>query len=244
MKNIVMGDIHGEFGMLNTFINKHQPKVILQAGDNAYYWSKSNVGVIKPQNTKVYFVPGNHENWDMFEEAVGRRGTTPVEVEKNIFMCPIGSTIEINGQTILFVGGADSIDKDRRLPKLSWWEQEILNYDDFEYISANVKKADIVISHTAPTHFVVGRDNGWSRAGLGDKDRDPSRPVLNLVLTQYRPKLWYFGHWHEYSHGYFPDTETNWTCLDMIIGGRYFMELEKMITGSKYLEKKVEEANG
>jgi len=220
-----LGDVHGEFGMLNEFINKKHPETILQCGDNAYYWGKDNKGIIKPQDTKIYFVPGNHENWDMFEEAVGRRGTVPIEVEKNIFMCPIGSTIEINGQTILFVGGADSIDKMRRLPKLSWWEQEVLNYDDFEYISTNVKKADIVISHTAPTHFVVGENNGWSRLGDG-KDTDPSRPVLNLVLTQYRPKTWYFGHWHEFKEGYFDQTKTEWMTLNMIGYSNWYKELK------------------
>ena len=220
-----LGDIHGEFGMLNEFINKKHPETILQCGDNAYYWGRDNKGNIKPQDTKIYFVPGNHENWDMFEEAVGRRGTVPIEVEKNIFMCPIGSTIEINGQTILFVGGADSIDKMRRLPKLSWWEQEVLNYDDFEYISTNVKKADIVISHTAPTYFVVGENNGWSRLGDG-KDTDPSRPVLNLVLTQYRPKTWYFGHWHEFKEGYFDQTKTEWMTLNMIGYSNWYKELK------------------
>jgi predicted phosphodiesterase len=71
MKIIVMGDIHGKFELLNEFISKEQPNIILQAGDNAYYWGKDNTERIKPQNTKIYMIPGNHENWDMFEERIG-----------------------------------------------------------------------------------------------------------------------------------------------------------------------------
>lgn len=210
MKVVVIGDIHGQFGDLNDFINKDQPDIIIQAGDNAYYWKNDteNIGAIKPQNTKVYLVPGNHENWDMFEELVGRHGKHPVEIEPNIFMCPIGSTLEVNGQTILFVGGADSIDKAYRIWKKSWWEQEILTYDDFKYIEANVKKVDIVVSHTCPEYFTMHK---WS---MTDKLRDPSRQILNFVYEKYLPKLWYFGHWHQFQYGRYYNCD--WVGLNMI----------------------------
>lgn len=207
MKIVVMGDIHRHFEDLNTFINKEHPDIILQCGDNAYYWSKDNTGVIKPQNTKIYFVPGNHENWDTFEEKVGRNGSHPVEIEKNIFMCPIGSTIEVSGKTILFVGGANSIDKQYRIPKVTWWEQEVLDYIDFEYIEQNVKKVDVVISHTVPKYFNVGLQ-------YTDKINDPTRDILNLVHDKYKPKLWMAGHWHEFLHGTYEETE--WVVLNMI----------------------------
>ena len=113
MKVVVIGDLHGEFERLNVFIDQEHLDIILQCGDNAYYWKddKENIGAIKPQNTKIYLIPGNHENWDIIEEKIGRYGKEPIEIEHNIFMCPIGSTLEINGRVILFVGGADSIDK-------------------------------------------------------------------------------------------------------------------------------------
>jgi Icc-related predicted phosphoesterase len=209
MKIIVMGDIHGKFELLNEFISKEQPNIILQAGDNAYYWGKDNTERIKPQNTKIYMIPGNHENWDMFEERIGRHGKDPIEIEKNIFMCPIGSTLEINNQIILFIGGADSVDKSYRLPKISWWEQEILTFKDYEYIEQNVKKADIVISHTCPTYFNVGMH-------YYDKLNDPSRRILNLVCQKYEPKIWMFGHWHESLQGTYKETKTKWIALNMI----------------------------
>jgi len=218
MKIIVIGDIHGRFEKLNEFISKEQPDIILQVGDNAYYWGKDNTGRIKPKNTKIYFIPGNHENWDMFEEKVGRYGKDPIEVEKNIFMCPIGSTLEINNQIILFVGGADSIDKHYRVPKVSWWEQEILTFKDYEYIEQNIKKVDIVISHTCPAYFNVGMQ-------YYDKLQDPTRKVLNLICQKYEPRIWMFGHWHLYKKGKYKETGTKWICLNMIEEETWFTYL-------------------
>jgi len=220
MKVMAVGDIHGEFGLLNTFIDKEQPDVIFQCGDNAYYWSgdkDSNRGKIKPQNTKVYLVPGNHENWDITESVVGRHGKSPVEVEPNIFICFVGSTIEIKGKTILFVGGADSIDKANRIWKKSWWDQEILKYEDFKYIEENVKKADIVISHTCPEYF------GHTNFAFTDKINDPSRQILNMVYDLFHPTLWCYGHWHSYREGKYENT--NWIGLNMITDQDYFRYL-------------------
>lgn len=216
MKIIAIGDIHGDFNSFNSFINEQQADIILQCGDNAYYWNKNNKGIIKPQGTKIYFVPGNHENWDMFEEKIGRHGKSPIEVEKNIFMCPIGSILEINNKTVLFIGGADSIDKQCRLPKISWWNQEILTYKDFEYISENVKKADIIISHTVPEYFPVGIQHT-------DKINDPSRKILNLIQDKYNPELLIAGHWHEYISGRY--NSTNWFVLDMIPNKNFYKEI-------------------
>ena len=209
MKIIVVGDIHGKFDIFNEFIFLEKPDIIIQCGDNAYYWKKENKGVIKPQNTKIYFIPGNHDNWDLFEEKIGRYGKDPIEIEKNIFMCPIGSTLIINKLTILFIGGADSIDKKYRLPKISWWNQEILTYEDFKYIKENVKKADIVISHTCPIFFNV-------EVPCYDEVNDPSRQILNLICQKYQPKIWICGHWHKYLENIYKKTNTKWVCLNMM----------------------------
>ena len=211
-----IGDVHGNFESLNTFINKKYPDIILQCGDNAYYWNEPKLGRIKSQNTKIYFVPGNHENWDMFEERIGRHGKYPVEVEKNIFMCPIGSTLKINDKIILFVGGANSIDKQYRIPTVSWWSQEILNYNDFEYISDNIEKADIVISHTVPEYFNVGSQ-------YTDNINDPTRKILNLIQYKYNPELWLAGHWHTYLTGRY--NNTNCFILNMINEINWYKEI-------------------
>lgn len=210
IKTIILGDIHGQFNELNKFIERHQPDILIQAGDNAYYWDDEATGAIKALNTKVYLVPGNHENWDMIEERIGRHGIIPVEVDDNIFYCPIGSSIEIEGNTVLFVGGADSVDKEYRIPGRTWWSQELLTEADVEYVLKNVKKVDIVVSHTCPSYFMfsnIGYD-------LESKLKDPTRRNMNALLDYYNIKHWYFGHWHQSMRGQF--RETMWRCLNML----------------------------
>ncbi|MFA5154372.1 MAG: metallophosphoesterase family protein, partial [Clostridia bacterium] len=109
MKIIATGDIHGYFDNLNILINNKKPDVLIQCGDNAYYFSPDEIygfQKIKPGNCKVYLIPGNHENWNQIEKVIGRRGPEPIEIEPNIFYCPIGSSAVINNKTYLFIGGA------------------------------------------------------------------------------------------------------------------------------------------
>lgn len=202
---IICGDIHGEFKGFEEFLFNFEKEIIIQAGDNAYYWDYVSTPKLNTYGNKVYFVPGNHENWDRIESEIGRHGLFPVEVAKNIFICPIGSTLQINNKTILFIGGADSIDKHTRILGHTWWRQEILTNIDLDYIYDNVEKADIIISHTCPNSFDVGFQ-------YVQKLHDPTRIVLEEILYKYKPELWIFGHWHHNLKG--NHTNTNYIGLN------------------------------
>lgn len=209
MNILFTGDIHGDFGYLNKIINKVKPDITIQCGDNAYYWGfnpERNIGAIKPQGSKVYLIPGNHEHWYAFEEKVGRNGKDPVEVEKNLFYCPIGSSLKVNNTNILFIGGADSHDKWARTIGVDWFQEELLNQKDLDYILSRNEKFDIIVSHTCPTSF----DTGIQHVG---RVSDPCREVLDIVLKTYKPERWYFGHWHKYITG-ISNPLCKWTGLD------------------------------
>ena len=206
----IVGDIHGEFSKLNSFMNKYKEiDILIQAGDNAYYWSEV-IGEkeIKPKQTKVYLVPGNHENFNFIEERVGRHGKVPVEIEPNIFYCPIGSTIDINDTVIMFIGGADSIDKRYRVPNLSWWAQEVLTDEDYDYIVSSVEKVDIIVSHTCPNYFDV------KERVYQDEGYDPTRYILDKIHDKYKPAYWFFGHWHRFIQSTYENTK--WCALNMV----------------------------
>lgn len=197
MKILAVGDIHGQFGALNALINKKEPDILIQLGDNAYFWPETNnVGKIKPGNCKVYLIPGNHSDWNQIEKEVGRRGRTPIEIEKNIFWCPIGSTLRINKRNFMFVGGAYSIDKAWRKPDISWWEQETLNQEDLEFCLSTPEKVDTICSHTAPFDFRI-----FERLRIYDKANDHTMFVLNQLLYEFKPTAWYGGHWHDFVQG-------------------------------------------
>lgn len=172
--------------------------------------------VTMPEGTLITRVDGKvcitGNCWTTFEEVVGRRGPEPVEVESKIYQCPIGSTIEVEGKVILFVGGADSIDKHLRYEGVNWFPQEVLTKKDVDYILQSVPKADIIISHTCPNEFDVKSSlNKWYPTV-----NDPSREVLSILLHHYKPERWYFGHWHQYVSGKYKNTD--WMCLDRLGG--------------------------
>lgn len=145
---------------------------IFQSGDLAFYWpGYSHVGKI---NNRIDFLPGghvpmywcggNHEDWDrldrLFPEGSAAAARNIAQVDDCIYFCRFGATLELGGNlTVLFAGGAESIDKDHRLRKMRfdgapkiWWEQEGISEADMARLD-NVSEAQWVVSHTAPMGF-------------------------------------------------------------------------------------------
>jgi len=98
------------------------------------------------------------------------------------------------------MGGAHSFDWKLRTPGFDWFpELELVTESDLENLPD--KKIDIVISHTAPEEFYMS---------FPPKE-DPSRESLSYILKRYKPKLWFFGHFHIYDTGF--DLGCRWTAL-------------------------------
>lgn len=237
MKIVVCGDTHGDWGPLNTLINKTQPNILFVCGDFGWWvhchnstefsgngkpWNQ--FGVKLPINTKLFWCDGNHENFDDIEARCKEHGTCePFEFEPEkmpgVFYCPRGSVVELpDGRNVLFMGGAESIDKARRIQGMSWWPQETITQSDLNDLPDC--KIDIVISHTVPMKFIehpgfsLGRNDPW----LANIIRDPSVRALDAIFDQYKPKQWFAGHWHHYMFG---NTEgCDWKVLGYVGGSQ------------------------
>lgn len=218
---LVVGDIHGSWRNLNTIISRKKPDIVLQCGDFGW-WPSMEINVkkahvrekwvlkgVKPGNSKVYWCDGNHEEHpDLIQDG------TIKEVYDNVYHASRGSVLELpDGRNVLFVGGADSIDKQFRTPGRDWFGGENISQAEFETIMSVDKKIDIVISHTCPRSFlIIGEKNDYF---------DPNRLALEEVLYKYKPTYWYFGHWHKFRTGKVDNT--NWTCLSFPdSGGRWW----------------------
>lgn len=246
----ILGDIHGNFNSLNSFINKNirQDKtlrtitpywkkdgddlqiIILQCGDVAWFWPLITSPVIRNGidwlpcgRVPIYWTGGNHEDWD----ALDRLGAEISEVAPGIFYCPFGTSLEISPDiTVLFAGGAESSDKDWRLSEMRrgapkiWWEQEGISAKDMARL-AFVPKADWVISHTAPSSFDVDKKIRQI-AGYNPHINEPSRLKLEQVLMKYGPKRWFFGHFHHFMTGFTDGCE--WECLSDLNGRDKFWD--------------------
>ena len=207
---IVMGDTHGFWYCVNPFINTKRSKIFLQCGDFGYwprwkdevknpnYPQKKKVPKV-PKGSKLYFCDGNHEDHEMLREAEDN------ELYPNVFYMSRGSTLTLpDGRVVLFMGGALSIDKEGRNWGIDWFPQEQISYSDIHDLDRDMR-IDIVISHTCPREFeMIGNDTKMS---------DCNRMALSYILHHYRPTLWYFGHWHRYTTGFYK--YCRWTALDM-----------------------------
>ena len=218
-----MGDLHGDFGFgLNRFINKKKPDIIMCAGDFGYWPKHKTYREIKAHETKIYWCDGNHEDFDSLNKR------TSDEIQPNVFYKPRGSMLTLpNGQVVLFMGGALSIDRHLRVKGEGWFEGETLTLNDLNRFPDPNTKIDIVISHTCPSDFYLpyfGFDNS--------KSRDESKNVLSHLLHIVRPKRWFFGHYHMRASGVCRgyDYECQWECLDMSLNGGdgwyYWLEKE------------------
>lgn len=242
----VLGDVHGDFGALNRFINKEIRQnnllrammlswreegddlqvMILQCGDFAWFWPglnsengiRNQIDFLDGGLISIYWTGGNHENWDQLD----RLGCGIAEVGAGIYYCPFASTLEISPEiVVLFAGGAESADKDWRLEEMArdgvkiWWEQEGISEADMARL-AFVSRADWVISHTAPGSFDVQAHLRPTRGSVGHL-QGQSRAKLEQILMTYRPKRWFFGHFHHFMRGEVDGCQ--WEGLSPLGGG-------------------------
>ena len=238
---LVIGDLHGQWGSVNILINNNKPYIILQCGDFGYWPKWHNTTMIyadlysnkrvkqpwdqyglRPKNTKIYWADGNHEDhWAIRKNLIE---TSNYEIQPNVFYQSRGSTLELpDKRIVLFMGGAESIDKNVRTMGFDWFPDEVISQMDIENLpECNV---DIVISHTCPREFFVKllskkeeKINKWMKA------KDPSMMALSYILHKYRPKLWYFGHFHMFKIGYYHDTK--WFALNKVSDTDWWLPLE------------------
>lgn len=195
---IITGDIHNDFGSLNTLINRKKPELLICCGDFGY-WPKfsqaKQFSDIKNPRTKILWCDGNHEDhWSL-------RDRTTDELAPNVIYMPRGSTYTLpDGRNILFMGGGYSIDKAYRTEGVDWFREETISQKDFENLPD--MKIDIVVSHTCPEELV-------DRMILYNsyKKLEPSNTALSRIWNMYNPSLWFFGHWHNYVEITMKDTK-------------------------------------
>jgi len=233
---MVVGDVHMDFGALNTLINKKQPKIILQCGDFGY-WPRATTEEIHgranpkypkdlprpkvPEGCTVHWIDGNHEEHNDLDKRSSN------EVWPRCYYQPRGSHITLpDGRRVLFMGGAASHDKQWRTPQYDWFPQETVSETDYNAVDFTLKY-DIVISHTCPKSFQP-RIFLLDRHGPidGRDTHDPSEHWLDLIWQRVKPDLWFFGHWHRCKHGY--TDNTRWQVLDHTAGqGNWWGWLEE-----------------
>jgi len=236
-RTIITGDIHGYWGHLNALINRKKPDKLIICGDFGFWphfhqsknfhrpgmpWDQYGV---KNPDTDIYWIDGNHENHEVIAAMVEEHGRDkPILMEDfkngNVYYMPRCSTMKVEGHNCLFIGGALSIDKDSRVEGVSWWRNEVLSYSDYRNLPDEA--VDVVFSHTIPS-CVTNKLPDMSQY-LSAKFDDPSCKILEEVFYKYKPKQWFFGHFHKQYQ--FDFENCSFTGLDMAHGyGRWWTYL-------------------
>lgn len=205
------GDTHGNFNRINYFCEKFETTkddilcILGDAGIN-YYLNKKDYmlkQVLQDMPITFFCIHGNHEerpfNISTYITKEWNGGTVYYEEEfPNILFAKDGEIYNINGKSILVIGGAYSVDKEYRLLKgWNWFKDEQPNKEIVKYIEKQITKQrhfDIVLTHTCPI------ETEPRHMFLPFIDQSKVDKTTELLLQRIADWItfdnWYFGHFH------------------------------------------------
>ena len=205
MATFLKGDIHGNLFEIIDFINRFnlgKNDNIIILGDCGIAWRKDKKDLaqnIKLWNecgneVKLYFIDGNHENFNILN-------SLPIEnnmgkIADNIYHLRRGQVYEFENKKILVCGGADSIDKYRRIENFTWWKEEAISQETIDDIPEG--HYDYVLTHCCPRS--IFEKNRIYLSTLQFLDENKINHSSEDMLEQLKNKItfdhWFFAHYH------------------------------------------------
>ena len=204
-KAVVAGDWHGSDGAARDVIERAAAQgihTILHVGDFGIGpWGDSSRSLTKMVDAALFkarsvllVVPGNHENHDRLDAAKRDDGGMIV-LGKRLRALPFGHRFDLGGLRFGALGGAVSVDRERRMPGVSWWPQEAPTQADVNRLGDD--PLDVLLTHDVPWGCAPLK-SGIS--GIPDylvAEADDVRRLLRQAVNRTRPRLVFAGHWHQ-----------------------------------------------
>lgn len=205
MATFLKGDIHGNLFEIIDFINRFnlgKNDNIIILGDCGIAWRKDKKDLdqnIKLWNecgngVKLYFIDGNHENFNILN-------SLPIEnnmgkIADNIYHLRRGQVYEFENKKILVCGGADSIDKYRRIENFTWWKEEAISQETIDDIPAG--HYDYVLTHCCPRSIFEKNKIYLSTLQFLDENKinHSSEDMLEQLKNKITFDHWFFAHYH------------------------------------------------
>jgi Calcineurin-like phosphoesterase len=208
---MVLGDCHGQGQFVRNMIYKAKRmgvKKIVQVGDWGE-WQHEEEGVrfadwvneaLRETGIKLYFVGGNHENWDRLN---WYEKNNPKDYNGHIY---IRSHILYTGRVHRWVwgekgnekvfqavGGAVSVDKhmDHRVLGKSFWVDEEVPERVVYGLERDGRRCDYLFTHDAPSCVPM-------KNLKIDLDSERHRGLMDRIGRAARPNLWFHGHYHKW----------------------------------------------
>jgi Icc-related predicted phosphoesterase len=201
VKVLFIGDTHGKWSILNQIIKYNADKVdvIIQLGDFGFWPSPKNIrkgtyglGLIDTCGLPLYWVDGNHEHHDHLKPLLNINGTKDtINIYGDIHYIPRGCRFTLGNTSFIGCGGATSIDKCMRTPGVSWFKDEVSNYEEAHRIIENPIPTDVLLSHTVPFTALE-----YMKDTFKLQIHDPTNELLEEIVELFKIKKVYAGHWH------------------------------------------------
>jgi len=178
---------------------------VIILGDFGGTWDKSQQRLqwlewLKQKNFTTLFVDGNHENFDLLNSyPIDEWNGGKVHfINDSIIHLMRGQIFTIDNKKFFTFGGADSIDKARRLPRISWWPEELPNKQEYDEGLDNLEKynwtVDYIVSHACSRKTF----DKLSNCSINLKPYyTPINDYFDLLEEKVNFKHWYFGHYHD-----------------------------------------------
>ncbi|WP_062384533.1 metallophosphoesterase family protein [Demequina iriomotensis] len=214
MKVALLGDTHGNEEWIRHALEEFATAgldTIIQVGDLGVWpgpaagkmWNKIDELLARNGQT-MYVAPGNHEDYDRIDRLEARDDGW-LRFRHHILLAPRGHRTELGGRTLVWLGGAASVDRGWRrylesmTGQKTWWHQEEITAADVEAAAAG-GHADIMVAHEAPhgvpsiERQIAGNPGGFAREDL--MYAHYVRRAFTDAFEAVRPGLLLHGHYH------------------------------------------------
>lgn len=173
---------------------------IVHVGDFGYNFESKYIRPLTDQllhnDQHLWFLDGNHENFvKLGQYPIAPDGTGTIS--SRIHHLPRGFRWQWQDKRMLALGGAFSIDKRHRIPNVSWWSEEEINWDEADHV-IEAGEADIMFTHDCPTGVEIPdlRRNPMNLPPDVLNQANNHRNLLRQIVDAVKPKRLYHGHYH------------------------------------------------
>ena len=194
MKNLLIGDVHGDIFNLEKVFKKavsEDCKNIIQLGDFGFGFPSYTLfhsqieQLIERYKIPLYFLKGNHDNHEILNKY-----TSITELSKDYYFIPNGVEFSFDGVSFIAYGGAYSIDKKFRTEGVDFWRDEEISISDV--YNSKGKVADIMLTHDTPyTSNIMDY-----MVLLPIEEAMENRKKLQAIVEEIKPKKIFHGHYH------------------------------------------------
>jgi len=175
MKILLLGDVHEDIDKIKRIIDSVECDFVLQIGD---------LGIYSDFFRSMYFIGGNHENWDIIEAmdngTIGFENLKHIKTAEVIILGKGNEIIRVSGLN----GNYSPKDYGSERKELEGRRRSHFVKDDVERCK-KLRKIDIFLSHEAP-----------SGIGFVKRNKDVGIGVIKEILDSVRPRFFFFGHHH------------------------------------------------